>query len=322
MNAIANRAPATEIATTADRLTGLAIGLAEAATSPNTLRAYESGARDFSRFCAELDAGSLPATPQTVALYVAHLVEAGRSMSTIHQRLAAIRFAHRRAGLDTPTTHVAVEAVTAGARRTLGTAGKPKRALLVASLRRIVRTLDRDTHQGRRDAALMLLGFAGAFRRSELVALDVADLDFSDGGCVVTVRRSKTDQGGEGRKVSVPFGRGATCPVRALRAWLDSAEIGEGPVFRSMRKGDRVLEARLSAKGAARIVKACAELVGLDSADFAGHSLRRGLVTSAVRAGKSDAEIMSTTGHKSRAMVDRYREDAGRFDDSASAGLL
>lgn len=322
MNAIASRAPSTEIATTADRLAGVAIGLAEAATSPNTLRAYESGARDFSRFCVEVGASSLPATPQTVALYVAHLVEAGRAMSTIHQRLAAIRFAHRRAGLDTPTAHVAVEAVTAGARRTVGTAGKPKRAMLVADLRRIVRTLDRTTHQGRRDVALMLLGFAGAFRRSELVALDVADLDFSDGGCVIVVRRSKTDQSGEGRKVAVPFGRGATCPVRALRAWLDSAEIGDGPVFRSMRKGDRVLEARLSAKGAARVVKACAELVGLDSADFAGHSLRRGLVTSAVRAGKSDAEIMSTTGHKSRAMVDRYREDAGRFDDAASAGLL
>ena len=322
MNAIANRAPSTEIATTAERLAGVAIGLAEAATAQNTLRAYESGARDFARFCAELGAGALPASPQTVALYVAELVDKGRTLSTVHQRLASIRFAHRRAGIESPTAHPAVEAVTAGARRTVGTASKPKRALLVADLRRIVRNLDRDTHQGRRDAALLLAGFAGAFRRSELVALDVADLEFSDGGCVATVRRSKTDQGGEGRKVAVPLGRGATCPVRALRAWLDSAEITAGPVFRSMRKGDRVLEDRLSAKGAARVVKAGAELVGLDAADFAGHSLRRGLVTSAVRAGKSDAEIMSTTGHRSRAMVDRYREDAGRFDEAASAGLL
>ncbi len=199
MNALSNTAPS-EIANVG-RLAELAVGLAEAATAPNTLRAYEAGVRDFGRFCVDVNAASLPSTPQTVALYVAHLVEAGRAMSTIHQRLAAIRFAHRRAGLDNPTTHVVVEAVTAGARRKLGTAAKPKRALLVAHVRNIARRLDTDTHQGRRDLALILLGFAGAFRRSELVALNVADLDFVEGGCIVTVRRSKTDQAGAGRKV-------------------------------------------------------------------------------------------------------------------------
>lgn len=243
-------------------------------------------------------------------------------MSTVHQRLAAIRFAHRRAGLETPTTHPAVEAVTDGARRTLGTAPASKRALLVADLRRIMRTLERETLQGMRDAALLLAGFGAALRRSELVALDVADLDFSDGGVNITVRRSKTDQTGAGRRVALPNGRGATCPVRALRSWLSAANITDGPVFRSMRKGDRVQAKRLSGKSAARIVKRAVELVGLDGADFGGHSLRRGLVTAAHRAGKTDAEIMGTTGHKSRAMIDRYREDAGRFDDAASAGLL
>lgn len=307
---------------TLQTLQAAAVELAEASTAPATLRAYDSGWRAFLAFCDELDADALPAAPQTVALYVARLVEQGRSSSTVDQRIAAIRFVHRRAGHDSPTQHAIVSAVVQGARRTIGTAPTPKRAFLAQHVRAAVRALDRDSLAGRRDAALLLLGFAGGFRRAEIAALDVTDLEWLDDGLIVMVRQSKTDQTGAGRKVAIPRGRGASCPVAALRDWLGAAGIEGGPVFRSMRKGDRVTDQRLSSKGAALVVKRAAEAIGLDAADFGGHSLRRGLVTSAVRAGRSDAQIMTTTGHRSRAMLDRYREDAGRFDDAASVGLL
>jgi integrase len=175
---------------------------------------------------------------------------------------------------------------------------------------------------GLRDRALLLVGFAGAFRRSELVALDVSDVEVGEDGLTVTLRRSKTDQEGAGRKVGIPRGSTPeTCPVRALRAWLETAAITESALFRSVNRHGRV-GSRLSDKHVAIAVKEAAAPVGLDVKSFAGHSLRAGLVTSAAIQGRSDRSIMNQTGHRSVAMVQRYVRDASLFRDNAAQGLL
>jgi integrase len=174
---------------------------------------------------------------------------------------------------------------------------------------------------GLRDRALLTLGFAGAFRRSELVALDVTDISFTADGLEVALRRSKTDQEAAGRKVGIPYGSlRITCPVRALRAWLDAAVITEGAVFRSVNRWS-ALGDRLSDKAVALVVKRHAATIGLDATKFAGHSQRAGLATSAAKAGKSERAIMNQTGHRSAAMVRRYIRDASLFSDNAAAGI-
>ena len=173
---------------------------------------------------------------------------------------------------------------------------------------------------GTRDRALLLVGFAGAFRRSEIVALNVEDIAFSTDGATVTLRRSKTDQDGAGRKVGIPYGSNpATCPVRALQAWLAASGITEGPLFRWIRKAGRMQHGRLSGSAVAEIVKRHAGTAGLDTSKYAGHSLRAGLVTAAAIAGSSDRAIMKQSGHRSSAMVQRYIRDASLFRENAAA---
>jgi integrase len=208
-----------------------------------------------------------------------------------------------------------------GIRRKLGVAPSQKTPVLVGDLQRMVRALP-DSLLGARDRALLLVGFAGGFRRSELVGLDHQDLDFSRDGLTVHLRRSKTDQEGVGRKVGVPFGSDrATCPVRALQAWLDAAAIEDGPVFVGLTRHGKTTGNRLDGRDVARAVKRAALTVGLDASKFAGHSLRAGLATSAAKAGKSERAIMAQTGHRSVMMVRRYIRDADLFSDNAAAGL-
>jgi integrase len=174
-----------------------------------------------------------------------------------------------------------------------------------------------------RDRSLLLLGFAGAFRRSELTALNIEDLEFTADGVIITIRRSKTDQEAAGRKIGVPFGGSPiTCPVRALRAWLDAANLKTGAVFRPIGRWGRVSRDRLSDKAVARVVKKYVEAIGFDPALFGGHSLRAGMATSAARAGKSERAIMEQTGHRSVNMVRRYIRSGSLFLHNASAGLL
>lgn len=175
---------------------------------------------------------------------------------------------------------------------------------------------------GKRDRALLLLGFAGAFRRSELAGLEVRDLAFAEDGLEVTLRRSKTDQEGKGSKKGIPYGSDPkTCPVRAVRAWLEASGIAEGPVFREVTRHGHVEAAPLSGRSIARVVKRSAEAAGLDPAGFSGHSLRAGLATAAAKAGKSTHAIMRQTGHKSADMVARYVREASLFEDNAAAGI-
>lgn len=294
---------------------------AAASRAPNTSRAYGRDFDAFRAWCAERALCSLPADGPTVALYLAALADERLSVATIGRALVAINQAHKLAGHEGPRSHRAVRETFKGIRRTLGTAQRGK-APMMPEVIRTAAAVGRDDVLGARDRALLALGLAGGFRRSEIVSLDVSDLDFRTEGLVITLRRSKTDQEGEGRKVALPYGSTpATCPVRAVRAWLSAASITEGPVFRSVNKAGRVAVERLSDRSVANIVKGAAERAGLDPAAYAGHSLRAGLATAAAKAGKSERAIMRQTGHKSERMVRRYIRDASLFDDNAAGGI-
>ena len=297
-----------------------AAGYVHASKSSATRRAYAADWSAFRSWCESVGAESLPASPSTVAVYLAHLAEQGRAVASIGRALVAISQAHRMAGHLSPRGAAAVTETMRGIRRTHGVAQRQKAPVLVEQLRAMLEALPA-TLLGSRDRALLALGWSGAFRRSELVALDVADLAWTRDGLEVTVRRSKTDQEGAGRKVGIPYGGNpATCPVRAVRAWLDEAAIVEGPVLRSVDRHGHI-GGRLSDRAVALVVQRHAAAHGLDPAKVGGHSLRAGLATSAAKAGKSERAIMAQTGHRSVAMVRRYIRDASLFSDNAAAGI-
>jgi site-specific recombinase XerD len=292
--------------------------------SQATINAYAAGWRDFLLFCQPRQLSALPASEQTVADYLAFLADNGFKAATIARRLVVISQAHKAADLDSPTTSSLVRRTHAGIRRTIGIAQQGKAPALVADLKRMLQKVP-STRVGLRDRALLLVGFAGGFRRSELVALNVEDLEFSGAGLVVVMRKSKTDQEGHSRRIGIPYGSSEkTCPVRSVQAWLEAAHIKEGAVFRSLDKFQRVQPRRLSDKAVARVVKRRAKAVGLDPDRYAGHSLRAGLATSAAAGGASERAIMNQTGHRSTDMVRRYIREANLFapDNAASlAGL-
>lgn len=291
------------------------------AKAANTLRAYRSDWGDFTAWCGAHGLEPLPASPETVALYLAALVDAGRKTSTLRRRLSAISQAHQAAGLESPTRDGRVRLVWSGIRRTHGTAQVGKSPAVTADIRAMVGTLG-ESLAGVRDRALLLVGFAGALRRSELVGLDVADVEQTREGLVVTVRRSKTDQEGAGRRIGIPYGSNPeTCPVRALGAWLEASTIGEGALFRPISRHGALGAGRLTSQSVALVVKRAASSAGLDPAQFAGHSLRSGLATAAAAAGVSERAIMATTGHSSVAMVRRYIREGSLFRENAAASV-
>ncbi len=288
------------------------------AKAPNTVRAYRSDWQRFSAWCAQRALASLPASEDTVALYLADLAATAKT-STLQRRLSAIAQAHKTAGLPAPTTDAKVRLTWAGIRRQKGTAQVGKSPILTADLRRLLATCE-DRPLGLRDRALLLVGFAGAFRRSELISLDVADLTFGSNGVTVKLRRSKTDQEGHGETVGIPRGTNTdTCPVNALQAWLESAGIKVGPVFRPIDRHANIKDQRLSDRAVALIVKRHAEAAGLDAATYSGHSLRSGLATSAAMGGASERAIMRQTRHRSLPMVRRYIREGDLFRDNAAA---
>ena len=295
-------------------------GYLSASRASNTQRAYASDWRAFTAWCISHGVNELPAEPTTVVLYLTDLARTAKA-ATVRRRLSSISVAHQAAGLATPTADILVRSAWSGIRRTNGVAQIGKNALLTDDIRVMVGTLP-DTLLGRRDACLLLLGFSSAMRRSELVALDVADVSDTNDGLIVTIRRSKTDQEGEGREVGIPYGSSpATCPVRAFRAWLDASGIDEGPLFRPINRHGQLAGARLSDQTVATVVKRTAEAAGLDPKGVAGHSLRSGMATSAARAGATEAQIMNQTGHKSLAVLRRYVRRGSMFTDNAAAKL-
>jgi integrase len=263
---------------------------------------------------------ALPASPQSIAAYIAEC--AGRlKVGSIQRRLNAIAEAHKAMGLNAPAHDVIVVNTMKGIRRTNSTAAAQKAAALIGDIRAMVDVSDQGPI-GLRDRALILLGFAGAFRRSELVGLDLNDCAFSKDGLTVTLRRSKTDQEGVGRKVGIPYGSNPeTCPVRTVQSWIELSAVSDGPLFRALNRHGQVQPGRLSGIDVARVVKKLATRAGLDPAKYAGHSLRAGHATAAAMAGASERSIMHQTGHRSIQMVRRYIRDGSLFREN-SAGKL
>lgn len=285
-----------------------------------TLDAYQSDWADFTQFTAARSLSPLPAAPETVAIYIAFMADSGKQVSTIQRRLAAISKAHSTAGYDSPCAmrHACVSETLKGIRRAIGTAQAAKAPAVTEYLTRMLHACPA-TMKGQRDQALLLLGFAGALRRSELVALDVTDIEHVAEGIVLTIRRSKTDQDGEGRNIGIAYGKNeTTCPVRALAAWLAAASIESGPVFRRINRHGQVHD-RLTDQSVALLVKHYAAAAGLNPALFAGHSLRAGLATSAAAAGANERDIMAQTGHRSERMVRRYIRTGTLFHGNVSS---
>jgi site-specific recombinase XerD len=299
----------------------LATDFAKNSKAPATRAAYASDFRIFESWCRGRGLDALPAAAAAVCGFLADEAAAGRRASTLGRRLAAIRYFHRTAGYDTPTGDERVKAVLSGIRRTIGAAPVRKKA---ATSDLVLSMIPRgDSLRELRNRAIILVGFAGAFRRSELVALNVADIEETPEGMLVTIRRSKTDQEALGRRVAIPRGEIA-CPVTALRAWLDAAGLTEGAIFRRIlnKRTQRVTERRLAARNVAAIVKQGAARLGFDPSTFGGHSLRAGFVTSAVKRGANLIKITDVTGHRSLEMLKTYSRDAEAFVGHAGAGLL
>jgi len=283
--------------------------------SEGTKRAYQS---DLAQY--EAWGGIIPSTPEMVAQYLAASTKEMK-VATLQRRLASISKAHAALGVENPCRSEIVKATMRGIRRMLGTAQREAKPILKEDLFDMLERMG-DRPKDIRDKALLLLGFAGAFRRSELVGLDVADIEHVRQGIVINLRRSKTDQTGAGRKIGIPFGRTRWCPVKHLVDWLDHAGIGDGPLFRGMNRHGHVLDQRLSGEAVSVIVKERAAAAGFDADAYSGHSLRAGLATSAAMAGASNWKIRQQTGHASDAMLARYVRDGDMFTNNAAGAVL
>ncbi|MDR7039746.1 site-specific recombinase XerD [Methylobacterium sp. BE186] len=286
-----------------------------------TVRAYKADAAAFEAWCSRFGFRPLPASPEAAAAFLVHEAEQGRASSTIGRRIAAIRHAHKLARLPDPTQDEGVHAAVKGIRRRAGVKPTQKAAATAEVLAAMLMRMP-DTLTGKRDRALLALGFAGAFRRSELAALDVADLREDKEGLRVFVRRSKTDQEGRGIEKAIPHGRFIR-PVALVREWLEAAGITEGPVFRPVSRSGNVRQAgRLTTQAVADIVKKYATAAGLDASTFGAHSLRAGYITTAAERGADLARIMDQSGHRDPRTVLGYIRRANAFKDHSGSGFL
>ncbi len=298
----------------------IARAAADASRAPATERAYAADWRDFSAFAGRIGRERLPADCETVALYVAELRRRGRRPATIARKLAAIAVYHRSAGHRSPAEHDVVRAVVRGTRRELGVAQRQSTALTLDGLTRVLAAIPDDI-RGLRDRALLLVGWAGALRRSELVALEFSDLRFEEEGLVIRIRRSKTDQDAGGDTVAIALGSEATtCPVVALRHWLDAAEIASGPIFRRVRRNGAIGNAALSGYTVALITAARSHAAGLEG-DFAGHSLRSGFAMAAARAGSTERAIMRHGRWRDSASARRYIREGSRWEHNPTTKI-
>ncbi len=292
---------------------------AKADKAESTRRAYRSDFDQFRAWCAERALSALPATPQTVAAFLAF--DAARSRpATINRRASAIRYAHKLAGLPAPTEHEIVRATVRGIRRSLGIAPRKKTAATTDKIIAMA-PLASEGMTALRDRALLLIGFAGALRRSELVAVDRNDIEEVPEGLRVTIRRSKTDQEAQGAVIGIPRGAIA-CPVAAISEWLSAAGIASGPVFRPIAKNGRIRDRRLTPHSVAAIIKRHAARIGLEPQDFAGHSLRSGFLTSAAARGAGLFRMADQSRHRSLEVLRGYIRSAEIFKNHPGEGLL
>jgi len=300
----------------------------QASKADSTIRAYTSDARVFQDWCARYGFRSLPATPEAVAGFLVHEAEAGRAASTIGRRLAAIKYAHKLAKAADPTEDEEVSAAIKGIRRKLTTRPTRQKAAATVDVLQMLLARTPATLTGKRDRALLALGFAGAFRRSELMALNVADLVEHPEGLRVRIRKSKTDQEGAGTEIAIPHGRFVR-PVALVREWLDAAGISDGPVFRPvsrygvMRRLDaRGEPPRLTTRAVGDIIKHYTSAAGLDASTFGPHSLRAGYITTAAERGADLARIMDQSRHRDPRTVVGYIRRANAFKDHSGSGFL
>lgn len=304
------------------RLTSQAAEYIQAGKADATLRAYRADWRHFENWCQAQGFLALPAAPETIAFYLGDFGGL-QAAATLTRRLTSINKVHRAAGHPAPALmqHLAVGETLKGIRRTHGTEQHPKQPLFTAELRAIVDRLPA-TLIGIRDRALLLVGFAGAFRRSELVNVRFEDVTETEEGLLIRVRRSKTDQEGKGREVAIPYGSSPdTCPVRAWRTWMEAARLTAGPLFRRVDRHGHVNGRGLHRDSVAGIVKRAVNGAGLDPHLYAGHSLRAGLCTQAYVNGARELDIMRQTGHKSLETVRKYIRGRGLFRDNPAAKL-
>ena len=306
----------------ADDLDALRAEAAEAfsgARSKNTQIAYEKAWSAFASWCDANQLASFPASPETVVLYLTALARRCK-LATLRLHLTAINVRHRDAGHAQPGDFPPMRAFMRGLAKRLGSAPAPKRALTPEQIAGMIDTLDLRTRIGLRDRAILLLGLAMAARRSELVALDLEDLEERDRGLRVRIRFSKTDQEGRGAVIGIPrTGHPELCPVGAVRAWIEGAELTAGPLFRAVDRHGRVSADRLGSREVARIVKAGASRIGLAPDQYAAHSLRSGFATAAAEGGAEERDIMRQTRHASERMVRRYIQEGTLFGGSNPA---
>tara|TARA_X000000950_G_C13844890_1_gene631860 strand:- start:707 stop:1663 length:957 start_codon:yes stop_codon:yes gene_type:complete len=287
----------------------------------NTVRAYKSDFNDFSLFCSQNGFKSLPSDPRIVSLYLTHLSSKDIKISTLKRRLVSIGVIHKLRGHYLDTKHPLIIENIMGIKRRKGSIQKGKKPLLINHLKNIINVIDyinKDEINKLRDRSIILIGFSGGFRRNELVSLDFEDLDFVDEGLKVNLKKSKTDQFGEGLVKGIPyFDNEKYCPVVSIQKWIQKSNINSGPLFRKFLKGSSLSDKRLSDQTVALLIKEYLKLAGIDNKHYSGHSLRSGFATSAAESGAEERSIMNMTGHKSPEMVRRYIKEANLFKNNA-----
>jgi site-specific recombinase XerD len=286
----------------------------------NTTRAYKSDFNDFGLFCVKNGFNSLPSEPRIISLYLTHLSTKDLKVSTLKRRLVSIGVIHKLKGHYLDTKHPAIIENLMGIKRRKGSVQKGKKPILISNLKTIINVIDEQKNEIKklRDRSIILIGFSGGFRRNEIVSLDFEDLDFVNEGLKITVRKSKTDQFGEGSLKALPyFDNLQYCPVVSLKKWIKLSKINSGPLFRRFSKGLKLSEKRLTDQTVALLIKEYLNLAGIDSKNYSGHSLRSGFATSAAEAGVEERSIMAMTGHKSTEMVRRYIKESNLFKNNA-----
>ena len=286
----------------------------------NTLRAYKSDFKDFGSFCTKHGFNSMPTDPRTVSLYLTNLSE-NCKVSTLRRRLVAIGMVHKLKGHYLDTKHPAIIENLMGIKRKKGSIQTGKKPILINHLKQIINVIDDqkiDDIKKLRNKTLILIGFGGGFRRTELISIDHEDLDFVEEGVKITLRKSKTDQFGEGLVKGLPyFANEKYCPVKSLIMWLKLSKIKTGPIFRRFSKGSKLTKHRLTDQTVVLIIKDCLSLAGIENKNFSGHSLRSGFATVAAEYGADERSIMAMTGHKTTQMVRRYIRESNIFKNNA-----
>jgi len=289
--------------------------------APNTVRAYKADFRDFDLFCVKNGFRSIPSEAKIVSLYLTHLSKKEIKISTIKRRLVSIGVIHKLKGQYLDTKHPSIIENLMGIKRRKGTKQKSKKPILIKDLKLIIKAINEQNKQEikkLRDKSIIIIGFSGGFRRNEIVSLDYDDLEFVSEGLKITIKKSKTDQFGEGTIKALPyFNNSEYCPVITLKKWIEIAKINTGPLFRRFSKGSKLSNKRLTDQTVALLIKEYLNLAGIDSKNYSGHSLRSGFATSAAESGAEERSIMAMTGHKTTEMVRRYIKEANLFKNNA-----